>query len=273
MSGIYTITNILTNQVLVGESKNVHKRLIEHRSKLRGNYHENDYLQKAFNKYGEQNFKFELLENCDPSFLLSQENYWCNLLDSHNDRFGYNILQTGPNKISHKRVKSLNEVQIETLRRSSTGRKFTNEAKLKMSSAKKLYYTNHKHPLLGRSMTEETKQKISSSLKGKNFHTEEGIINISNSAKHRIKSVEEINKIINFHTGRKRSNSSIQNMINNSRSIKSVIQYDMNGSFIREWDRIREAAEFLKCDPSGISACCRNKCKSIKNFKWKYKQK
>lgn len=52
----------------------------------------------------------------------------------------------------------------------------------------------------------------------------------------------------------------------------SDIQYDLEGNLIKEWSRIKEAADNLECDSSGISACCRNKCKSIKGFIWKYKQ-
>lgn len=271
-SGIYTITNLINGKILVGESKNVQKRLNEHKTKLRGNYHENDYLQKAFNKYKEENFTFELLEECDIQFLLSQENYWCNLLDSHNDKFGYNILQTGPNKVNRKRTKPLTLNQKETLKKSLMGRKFSDVTKLKMSISKKDYYKANQHPQLGKSLSEERKQKISDKLKGKNFHTKAGLVNISNSSRNRTKTKEEIDKIVRFHTGRKRSNMAISNMISNSKTIRSVLQYDMNGKFIKEWCRIREAAESLGCDPSGISACCRNKCKSIKNFIWKYKQ-
>ena len=61
-------------------------------------------------------------------------------------------------------------------------------------------------------------------------------------------------------------------MRESSKTITSVLQYDLDGNFVKEWNRIKEAADFYNCDSSGISACCRGKCKTIKNFIWKYKK-
>ena len=36
-----------------------------HKAQLRGNYHDNPHLQNSWNKYGEENFKFEILEICN----------------------------------------------------------------------------------------------------------------------------------------------------------------------------------------------------------------
>ncbi len=254
-SGLYTITNLVDGKMLIGQSTNISKRLMQHLTKLRGNYHENDYLQKAFNKYKEENFKFEVLEYCDKQFLLSEENYWCNLLDTHNEEHGYNILVTNPYKQVFYRIRPAVKRPI------TYTKKFSEEAKLRMSISKKEYYRNHPHPNTGRRTPEDVKARVSDKLKGKNFHTEKGLISISNSSKNRIKSAEEIAKIVNFHKGRKRKKESIQKMIDNSKTVRAVIQYDMNGNFIREWNRIAEAAKFISCHSSGISKCCRNQCK------------
>lgn len=271
-SGIYTITNIVNNKIIVGQSNNVYKRLNEHKTKLRGNYHENDYLQKSFNKYGEDSFLFELLEECDSLFLLSQEHYWCNILDTHNEKYGYNILSTHPYIQMQKRVRPINKQSKCNIINGLKGRKFSEEAKKRMSISKKEYYKNNKHHQIGKKLSEETKRKISKANKGKNYQSEKNILAFIERSKNRVKPKEEIEKMIKFHTGRKRSKQSIINMIKASKTTRPVIQYDLNGNFIREWDRIREAADSLNCHPSGISACCRNKHKSIKNFIWRYKE-
>lgn len=97
MIGIYIITNLITNKYYIGCSINLKKRISKHKTLLRGNYHINEHLQSSFNKYGIDNFSFEILEECEEQFLYSQENYWCNLLNSHNRKYGYNILPTNPN--------------------------------------------------------------------------------------------------------------------------------------------------------------------------------
>lgn len=96
VAGVYIIQNKENNKVYVGASVNVDERLWQHKFMLRKNIHHNLHLQSAFNKYGEQSFSFDLLEPCEASLIFSQENYWCNLLCSHNRDYGYNIDPTSP---------------------------------------------------------------------------------------------------------------------------------------------------------------------------------
>lgn len=97
ISGIYTITNLINGKIYVGYSSDLFQRKREHKRDFKYKKHGNDYIQKAVNKHGIDNFKFEILEECDKEFLCSQENYWCNMLNTHNREFGYNIAPTSPN--------------------------------------------------------------------------------------------------------------------------------------------------------------------------------
>lgn len=94
--GIYIILNTINNKAYIGASIDTYNRLCYHKVDLRNNNHDNIHLQFAYNKYGENNFEFDILENCDKEFIFSQENYWCNLLNTHNRNFGYNIDPTCP---------------------------------------------------------------------------------------------------------------------------------------------------------------------------------
>ena len=62
--GIYKIVNLAKNECYVGQSQNVKKRIAEHFRLLRHGKHINGKLQNAFNKYGEENFKWELEVVC-----------------------------------------------------------------------------------------------------------------------------------------------------------------------------------------------------------------
>jgi len=101
MKGIYTITNIINNKIYIGSSNNISSRLIHHKQSLKNNKHNNPYLQKAFNKYGIKNFKFEILEECQEELLLYIEQYWINILNTLNVNFGYNIKQPISNIYNH----------------------------------------------------------------------------------------------------------------------------------------------------------------------------
>lgn len=63
VSGIYTIINNVTGKLYIGESLDIYRRWHnEHIPQLRKNCHYNKELQNDFNKYGEENFSFEILE-------------------------------------------------------------------------------------------------------------------------------------------------------------------------------------------------------------------
>lgn len=91
ISGIYLITNIVNNKKYVGQSWDIYKRWVGHKAPLRGNYHSNSHLQRAWNKYGEHNFTFEILKECSTQKELDKEEiYYISKFNSANSEFGYN---------------------------------------------------------------------------------------------------------------------------------------------------------------------------------------
>jgi group I intron endonuclease len=146
-SGIYTITNLINGKYYVGYTKNFSNRKRSHFLKLKNNKHHNIYLQNAFNKYGEENFVFEVLEHyLDEGFVLSSmEHWWCNMLQAHNKKYGYNDKPT-----NHYNSGSLTEKAKNKLRKINLGKKASDETKKKMSQSSK-----------GRKHTKEAKEKMS----------------------------------------------------------------------------------------------------------------
>lgn len=61
-SGIYRITNIITSQIYIGSAQNLAKRETQHFSNLKFNRHTNRYFQNSYNKYGKENFVFEIIQ-------------------------------------------------------------------------------------------------------------------------------------------------------------------------------------------------------------------
>lgn len=53
---------------------------------------------------------------------------------------------------------------------------------------------------------------------------------------------------------------------------KSVLQFSLDGTFLKEWACIKDAATSLKISHSHISACCKGKRPAAGNFQWKYKK-
>lgn len=87
--GIYKITNLVNGKLYVGSSVNLDKRIYEHFRTLNKNEHSNIHLQRAFNKYGKENFVSEILDYVShKSELKYREQYW---MDKYNWDMLYNI--------------------------------------------------------------------------------------------------------------------------------------------------------------------------------------
>lgn len=81
-SGIYQIRNVIDDNIYLGRTVNFKKRWNQHRHDLQKNCHSNRYLQNAWNKHGEENFVFEVLERfSNKSFLIRLEQYYIDNLE------------------------------------------------------------------------------------------------------------------------------------------------------------------------------------------------
>jgi hypothetical protein len=55
--------------------------------------------------------------------------------------------------------------------------------------------------------------------------------------------------------------------------LKPVLQYDLQGNFIKEWEYAKQPIEQgIATDYNGVSACCLGKQKSANGFIWKFKK-
>lgn len=81
-SGIYKITNLLTDDFYIGSSKNVSKRWNQHCFRSRNNSRRPTYFHTMLKEYGVRNFSVEIIEECDSdvSVLRDREQYYINYL-------------------------------------------------------------------------------------------------------------------------------------------------------------------------------------------------
>lgn len=100
---IYKITNIVNDKFYIGSASFYDKRIGTHISLLRKGEHDNIYLQSAFNKYGESNFRFEIIEAVDcKENLLNREQYWLDITKCYNRAIGYNLCRNAFSRIGQK---------------------------------------------------------------------------------------------------------------------------------------------------------------------------
>lgn len=168
-TGIYQIVNQTNMKRYIGSAVNLKKRKNEHFRLLKKNKHYSINIQRSYNKYGKEFFKFETILYCDKENLIFYEQRAINAYDFKREL--YNISPTAGNCSGRK----LSEETKEKLRKANLGKKYSKETKIKMSKAVK-----------GRKHTKNAIKNMSEAHKGKKY-TEESRKKMSDSAKKRFK--------------------------------------------------------------------------------------
>ncbi len=227
-SGIYRITNLINGKIYIGRSVNLKSRKSKHKTKI-----SNTIISRAIQKYGHDNFLFEVIEYCEIDKLVEREGYYLDLLQPFRENNGYNIIK-------------------DSSIGGWLGMFHTPETKIKMSKSKKGTYIPWNKGKRGvQECSEETRKLMSENRKGE-----------GNSFYGKKHSEETINHLREIAKQRDMSHCN-----------KKVAQLDkITGEIIKIWDSISDAAEQILGDKknSRISAVCRGKAKSAGGFKWLY---
>lgn len=113
-TGVYEIKNKINNKRYIGSTiMSFTKRLEHHRCLLRNGTHKNTYLQRAWNKYGENNFEFNILEVVDKCCTLEVEQQY---LDACEDCYNINPLASGTPNMSKETVEKRTKTFTKTIR-------------------------------------------------------------------------------------------------------------------------------------------------------------
>lgn len=162
ISGIYCIENKINHKKYIGQSINIYDRWNKHKSELNHNKHDNDYLQKSWNKYGNENFLFFVLEECLKDDLNMKEIYYINKYNTLNQEYGYNLKEGGS---SGKISEYSNEKKKQSLKKAYENKKLREERKkyalYQWSNPEiKNKIMGENNGMYGKTHTEETRQKI-----------------------------------------------------------------------------------------------------------------
>ncbi len=118
ISGIYKIVNLVNGRVYIGESYHCLQRKRQHLRELKKNRHSNSHLQRAWNKYGKENFKFIIIEICPENIRYSRERYW--IAKYQANITGYNQSSGGEGEVGVR----YNEERSKKISKAMTGKKF-----------------------------------------------------------------------------------------------------------------------------------------------------
>lgn len=94
---IYKYTNTINGKVYIGKTYRIKARQVEHRSK---SIYCDTYFHKALNKYGYDNFTFEIIAQTDNDDSLNfLEKMYIRKYKSSQQEFGYNLTEGGEGTI------------------------------------------------------------------------------------------------------------------------------------------------------------------------------
>ena len=143
---IYKIRNLTNGKFYVGSTVDARVRFQTHRRKLRAGKHQSPHMQAAWNKYGEDCFKFEIVEVVpEGEDLLAAEQKW---LDDHAGKpycYNWAIDASAPMR----------------------GKKHTEAAKALSAERRKGKHAGENHYRYGKTVSEETRKKIGDAQRGK----------------------------------------------------------------------------------------------------------
>lgn len=246
LCGVYKITNKVNLKVYIGQSINIRTRWKDHINSLnRGNSH-SILLQRAWNKYGQENFSFEILELCEEDMLDEIEIKYINIYDACNN--GYNI-ESGGNENKH-----LAEKTKQKIGHANRGRRHSEKSKRKMSESR----TGENNGMYGKHHSDEAKQKMSEAKKGKpgtprsDYQKERA--RLANLGKE--KSEETRRKISEANKGH----------IPYNKNPHPVYCIELNQIF----DTASDAGKNLNIHSSNIINCCEHIRKTCGGYRWMY---
>ena len=156
---IYKIINITNGDFYVGSTIKHKDRFRCHRSRLRKNQHHAKHLQSAWNKYGEHNFIFRVVEVVpEDESLQAVEDRWLSEHVGKDYCYNHSYFSDAPWR------------GIPKEQQPNFGRVLSEGHRQDISATLKSYYAGvpENHPRYGTTHTEEAKQKMSNNRTGLN---------------------------------------------------------------------------------------------------------
>lgn len=167
-SAIYCIENLVNGKKYIGKTNYVKKRLGNHKRKLRNNNHLNQYLQNSWNKYGENNFRFYIIEYCETERLFEKEIYYIKHLNTKAPE-GYNLTDGGEGMLGYEQ----SEETKRKIGKANSGEKNGFYGKTHTREVREIISKTHfgkrgkDSPSYGKVISQETRMKISKANTGK----------------------------------------------------------------------------------------------------------
>lgn len=302
--GIYKIKNLANGKVYIGQSVDINNRWAVHISDFKFQKHANLYFQRAWNKYGRNNFEFSILEKCSKEELNDKEIYWIRQYNSNDNGIGYNLTSGGGSSIEYNTeyIERMREAQlsIPIIQLDLDGNIINIWNHGAREASKKLGFiqcsiwkcVNGLSPTYEKFIWMEHNEYLKDGVDLSYYENKmrfKRIVQLSYDGNTMIKvwdNTKSINSELGYDTCSitkvcRGVNASLygykwmyyidykNNKFNNKiPTRKRVVQLSMNGKLIKYFDSFIDAERELNIHESGIRACCNGKYLQAGGYKW-----
>ena len=247
---IYMYTNKINGKRYIGQAKDFNKRHRNHCAKC---FNETP-IDKAFNKYGEENFEIIILkEDLKNKCLMNLWEYYYikkfNTLICNSS--GYNIADGGQG--GYLLCGKTDEEKKEIFKKISKSRIERGVGKGEKNPFYGKKHTEEDLQKMRKPCSEETKKKIGEANKGKQSYWKNK--NLPEETKNKI--------------SKTRKEKELSKGKNNPKA-KRVAQYDKEGNLIKIWDCAKDVSEELGINYSTLRMWLQGRNKQTSNFIFKY---
>src|SRR3990167_742146 len=245
-SGIYHIVNKINGKIYVGSAMDLRQRKNAHFSELRRQVHRNQILQRAYNKYGENNFKFKIVALCPMEYLIKLEQWFIDNCSSK-----YNIAPKAGNCFGKHHSKETKK-KIGDKKRGLKQTDKTIGLRVEKTSKPVFQYDLNGIYVTSFSSIAEAGRQIGGVIKpdiGRVARTEKGT-----ALKYQWR-FYKINKIR-------------ETVINQQRP---VICKNLKGEVLCEYKNVSSAARALNAQVSNVTSCLKGRLKTSAGYKFEYR--
>ena len=254
---IYKITSP-SNRIYIGQSTQIDYRWNQYKycNNTYNNY--NPLINRSFLKYGWENHKFEIIEECDINILDEREIFW--IKKYKNDGFNLtNHTDGGDTYYYEDKIKLIAESNkiLKKGNKYCLGHKHSEKTKKRISEAVK----NSNHPHYGIPKPDYIRKKISIANSGKKNGMYGNHFEMSDSHKDNISKALKASK--KFQSVMK--SDEFRQKISNTQ-INPVLLLDGEFNIFKEFKNMAECSRYLNCSPENVYNARRDKRKVKKKY-------
>lgn len=260
--GIYKIINLANEKFYIGSSVDLKKRKRDHMRELKNGIHTNERMQHSFNKYGVEEFKFEIIELVnEKENLITLEQHWMDKTKSYDRNIGFNInrLATGGGNFGEingnygnkgsknplsKRIAQINTDTLEVVRVWDSSMDIKRELKIHSGNVCKMC-----------------------------IHAEKNILRKSNGFYWCYEKDIPVIKQMKKFVPKKRTSTGrdyLDIIGNKNPRARKIVQISLTGKYLTTYDTVKEAAESVNIKPHCIYSNLSSKRNNSGGYKWMY---